>query len=432
MKIEDISYLDETETRDYFTRNRKIHFPKELEKKVDEIIDDVVKNGDEALIRYTEKFDKFDLTKKNITVSNKEISELCKGLGKEFISAIKVSIERVKVFHEKTVMKDWSYIDSLGNILGQKYTPIEKVGIYIPGGKAAYPSSLIMTGVIARVAGVKEIAVISPPSSFEKPSFLALAIKKTGGITNVYRAGGVQGIAALAFGTESIKKVDKIVGPGNIYVTIAKKMLYGYVDIDMIAGPSEVLIISDGSIHPRYTAIDLLAQAEHDELAKAYCITYSNKNALNIQIEIEKLTRKSKRRSIIEKSIKNNGRIYVVKNEKQALACANAIAPEHLEIQTKDARCLLNKIKNAGAIFLGKYSAESFGDYIAGPSHVLPTAGTARFFSPLNILSFIKFSSIIEMSKKGADELGDYASTIAGVEGLYAHRDSIILRKEEG
>jgi len=432
MKIEDISFMSTIEIKDYFNKGRKIQYPKELEKKVDEIINDVIKNGDEALIRYTEKFDKYDLTKKNMSVIDKEISELCKGLEKEFIKAIEASINRVKAFHENTVIKDWTYIDNLGNILGQKCTPIERVGIYIPGGKASYPSSLIMTGVLATVAGVKEIAVISPPSSFKKPSPLALAIKKTGGITDVYRVGGVQGIAALAFGTESIKRVDKIVGPGNIYVTIAKKLLYGYVDLDMVAGPSEVLIITDGSIHPEYTAIDLLAQAEHDELAKAYCITYSNKDALNIQIEIEKLIKKSKRRGIIEKSIENNGRIYVVKNEEQAVACANAIAPEHLEIQTEDARSLLSKIKNAGAIFLGRYSAEAFGDYIAGPSHVLPTAGTARFFSPLSILSFIKFSSVIEMSKKGVDELGGYASVIAGVEGLYAHRDSIILRKEEG
>jgi len=428
MKIIDISNLDEGELKGYFKEARKISYPKEIEKKVEMIVEDVIKRGDEALVEYTKRFDGFDLSEKAICL-NREISQLSRGVKTNFAKALDVSIERVKAFHEHTLIKDWNYIDELGNILGQKYTPIERVGIYIPGGKASYPSSLIMTAVIATIAGVNEIAVISPPSSFRRPSPLSLAAERIEGISDIYRVGGVQGIAALAFGTQSIKKVDKIVGPGNIYVTVAKKLLYGYVDIDMVAGPSEVLIISDGSVDPKYAAIDLLAQAEHDELAKPYCITYNRKDAMVIQKEVEGLLERSRRKEITGKSIKNNGRIWIVKDEKQAVVIANAIAPEHLEIQTENPRALMKKIKNAGAIFMGKYSAEAYGDYVAGPSHVLPTNGTARFFSPLNLMSFIKFSSVVEMSKEGADALCDYASEIAEIEGLYFHRDSLKIRK---
>jgi histidinol dehydrogenase len=288
-----------------------------------------------------------------------------------------------------------------------------------------------MSAIPALVAGVREIAVVSPPSSFTAPSVLALAIKKIGGISDVYRIGGVQAIAALAFGTKSVKRVDKIVGPGNIYVTLAKKELYGQVDIDMLAGPSEVLIIADGEIDPKLTAADLLAQAEHDEEASALCITTSMAHAHAIQREVRELLETSKRRSIIETSLKNRGRIFKVKNLGCALALANRVAPEHLELHTKNPAELLGGIKNAGAIFLGQFSPEALGDYIAGPSHVLPTGGTARFFSPLSTLSFLKFSNIIEISKGGVEELGRHVSVLAEAEGLSSHARSVHLRKEQ-
>ncbi|MBA7638059.1 Histidinol dehydrogenase [subsurface metagenome] len=430
IKIEDLSSMDEEEIRHFF-KEGKITFPRNIEQDVKRIIGDVANRGDEALLEHTKHFDSVDLSSCGIRITVNEIEACIGNYKEEFSRALDISIRRIRDFHEREVVKDWTYIDELGNTLGKKFTPIERVGIYIPGGKASYPSTLIMTAIPALVAGVKEIVLISPPSSFDAPSSLSLAITKIGNICDVYRVGGVQGIAALALGTHTIKKVDKIVGPGNIYVTLAKKELYGYVDIDMIAGPSEVLIISDGSVNPRLTAVDLLAQAEHDEHARAFCITTSLETALDVRAEVFKLLQIAQRKNIIEASMKNNGRIFVVKSENCAVSAANAIAPEHLEIQTEDPESLLSEIKNAGAIFLGKYTPEAFGDYLAGPSHVLPTHGTARFFSPLNVLSFVKFSSVINMSKKGIDELGRYASVFAETEGLAAHASSIYFREEE-
>lgn len=430
IRIQDISQLDEKEISDLFTEKERF-FPEDIEEDVKKIIANVKERGDRALTEYTKIFDHTDVSETGIELSEEDIVKSIGNFRPEFSHALDISIQRVRDFHEHEIVKDWAYTDKLGNTLGKRITPIERVGIYIPGGKASYPSTLIMTAIPALVAGVKEIVLISPPSSFKAPSSLSLALNRIGGISHVYRVGGVQGIAALAFGTESVKRVDKIVGPGNIYVTMAKKQLYGHVDIDMIAGPSEVLVITDGTTKPRFTAIDLVAQAEHDEQARAICVTVSMDTANKVRSEVLRLMEKADRRAIIESSIKNNGRIYVVKNMRCAAALANAIAPEHLEVQTENPQALMRDIKNAGAIFLGGYSPEAFGDYVAGPSHVLPTGGTARFFSPLNVLSFVKFSSIINMSKKGMSELGRYASAFAETEGLDSHADSIYFREEE-
>ncbi len=436
MKIEDLSSLNKVALINYMEKekrfNQRAFFPRDAENTVKKIINDVQEKGNTALINYTRQFDGVGLTADEIEVKKEEIEAGAEGFKEDFSRALDVSIERVRRYHEYHSIKDWMFTDDFGNTLGQKFTPLQRVGIYIPGGKASYPSTLIMTAVPALVAGVKEIAVISPPSSFEKPSPLALAVHKIGGITDIYRIGGIQGVAALAFGTETVKKVDKIVGPGNIYVTLAKKELFGYVDIDMVAGPSEVLIISDGSVSPGLTAVDLLAQAEHDEKARIFCITLAMENAREVGIWVKKLVEESVRREIIEKAIHDNGIIFVVKDEDCAAALANAIAPEHLEIQTGDPKSLLPKIKNAGAIFLGRYSPEAIGDYVAGPSHVLPTSGTARFFSPLSTGSFFKFSSIINMSKKGLKTLGCHAAVMARTEGLFAHARSISFREEQG
>ena len=429
MKIKDLRKIGFKDLKEELKEN--FYFPPEVEDHVRKIIENVYEKRDKALIEYTRKFDSYNLKRTKIKVQNSEIDSLSKNIDSSFISSIKLAIERVKDFHLRSLPNDWAYIDEFGNVLGQRYTPIENVGIYVPGGKAAYPSTIVMTAVIAHVAGVKCISVISPPSSFNDPSVISATIKEIGRIGNVYRIGGVHGIAALAFGTETVKKVDKIVGPGNLYVTIAKKILYGFVDIDMVAGPSEVLIIADGSIDVDYTAHDLIAQAEHDEEAKPICVTFDIKYAEKISNKVDYIVSKNPRRNIATKSLEKRGIIYVVKGIEEAVELVNYIAPEHLEIQTEDPKAYASKIKNAGAIFIGKNAAEAFGDYILGPSHVLPTGGTARFFSPLNIMSFYKISSIIEMSNEGVANLGEHASRIAKLEGLIGHANSINIRSDD-
>jgi len=433
MIVEDIRIKDFSNTsRDIiaeFCMNKQVTFSKDAEKDVAGIIDDIEENGDGALQKYTKKFDGADLSE--FSVSSLEIADAAGGIDETLSEAIDIAIERVRRFHEHNPISNWTFTDELGNLLGQKCTPLRRVGIYIPGGKAVYPSSLIMTAVPAIAAGVEEIVVVSPPSSFTAPSALCAVLQKLECLNEVYRVGGVQAIAALALGTESIPRVDKIVGPGNIYVTLAKKLLFGYVDIDMVAGPSEVLVIADGSVHPRVTASDLLAQAEHDENAKALCAVTSLKLAREIANWIVLLAEHSPRKEIIEKSIRQNGCIYIVRDLQDAVFLANETAPEHLELQVQNPQEYVKDIVNAGAIFLGRYSAEAFGDYIAGPSHVLPTGTTARFFSPLNVLSFMKFSSIVRMSKTGADALRKYACIIAESEGLYAHSQSIRERMSD-
>jgi histidinol dehydrogenase len=431
IRIENFSKLspEEIERR---VGEGELGFPEDVGKAVGEIIGAVSQRGDEALVEYTKRFDGVGITSDQLRVTEDEITAAQEGLDPQLMEALEISIRRVEDFHRHALPKDWDYTDGLGNVLGQKCTPLERVGIYIPGGKASYPSSLIMTAVPALAAGVREFAVVSPPSSFEVPSALCAALNCIGCTAEVFRVGGVQGIAALALGTERIGRVDKIVGPGNVYVAMAKKELYGYVDIDMVAGPSEVLIIADGSVDPRLTAVDLLAQAEHDEDARAICVTLSAGHAKRVKNWTLKLADASPRREIIARSITTNGRIYVVDDMDTALHIANAVAPEHLELQIEDSRAVLPKIKHAGAIFLGSTSAEAFGDYVAGPSHVLPTGGTSRFFSPLNVLSFVKFSSVIEMSESGMRELSGPASVLADSEGLSSHADSVRFRLDRG
>jgi len=430
MRIEDFTKLNHEQIRERLGEVRQ-EFPPEITEEVKSIIRDVARRGDEALIESTRRFDGVELSRDSIQVDSAEIEECTGKAERAFSDALDVSIQRVAEYHRHERVEDRLSVDGFGNLLGRKCTPVERVGIYIPGGKASYPSTLVMTAVPAIVAGVERISLCTPPSSFIRPSALALAIQKIGRIDRVYRVGGVQGVAALALGTESVQRVDKIVGPGNMYVTVAKKELYGYVDIDMVAGPSEVLVITDGSANPGLAAVDLIAQAEHDERARAMCIATSMETARAVGREVERLLKKTERRKIARESIEKNGMIFVVSGEETAAAVANALAPEHLEIQTRDPRAILPLIRNAGAIFLGAYSAEAFGDYVAGPSHVLPTGGTARFFSPLSVLSFMKFSSVIDMSKKGMDELGPHAACFAEKEGLSSHAASIYRRKEE-
>ncbi len=428
--IEDFSNLSPGTIAERIGESRS-GFPEEILTAVREIIGAVAERGDEALVEYTKRFDGADISPGQLRVTEDEMEAAQEGLDSKIRDALQVSVKRVEAFHRHAVPQDWDFTDRFGNVLGQKCTPLGRVGIYIPGGKASYPSSLIMTAVPALTAGVRELAVVSPPSSYEPPSALCAAALLIGCTAEVYRAGGVQGIAALALGTKSIRKVDKIVGPGNIYVAMAKKELYGYVDIDMVAGPSEVLIIADGSVDPRLTAVDLLAQAEHDEDARAICVVLSREHAERVRKWTLELAAKSPRREIIAASISRNGRIYIVDSVDAALHLANAIAPEHLELQIEDSRAVLPKIKNAGAIFLGRTSAEAYGDYVAGPSHVLPTGGTSRFFSPLNVLSFMKYTSVVQMSERGIHELGDTASVLADMEGLSSHADSVRFRLEE-
>lgn len=429
IKIEDLSNIDIEGIGEYFRRER-VSFSENIKRDVLKVIEDVAIRGDDALIEYTRYFDGLTLSQKELKVSEREIEEASAGTDRAILSALDESIKRVGEFHSHNLPEDWVSIDKLGNRIGQRCIPLERVGVYVPGGKASYPSTLIMTVVPAIKAGVREIAVVSPPSSFKKPSAFCAALLKLGVGVEVYRVGGVQAVAALALGTRTIRRVDKIVGPGNVYVSFAKKELYGLVDIDMIAGPSEVCIIADGSVNPKFTAIDLLAQAEHDEDALAYCVTCSRENAEQVRRLVAQLGLASGRRDIIERSISSNGRIYIVRDIDCAIQAANVLAPEHLELHIENAGGVLSKIRNAGAVFLGKYSAEAFGDYIAGPSHVLPTGGTARFFSPLNLLSFVRFSSLVEISKEGMEELGQHVSVLAASEGLFCHADSIEFRKD--
>jgi histidinol dehydrogenase len=398
------------------------------------IIRDVRERGDAALSDYGERFDHVRLSPSELRLTPEQLLACARGTGGSahgLDAALRTAVRRVREFHEREPIGDGGYRDGLGNWLGRKWSPVGRVGIYIPGGTASYPSTLIMTAVPALVAGVKEISIVSPPSSFVPPSVLARAVEEVGGISSVYRVGGVHAIAALAFGTPTVEKVDKIVGPGNRYVTLAKKELFGYVDIDMLAGPSEVLVIADGSVDPRLTAADLLAQAEHDEEAGALCVTVSAGHAAAVQREMTALLGESHRRNIIEASLKKRGKIFVVRDAACAVALANAVAPEHLELHVEDPHRMLEGITNAGAIFLGRYSPEVLGDYVAGPSHVLPTGGTARFFSPLSVRSFMKFSSVIDISARGMRELGPHASVMAEAEGLASHARSVHLRKED-
>lgn len=395
---------------------------------VNGIIADIKVNGDKALFEYTKKFDKFDVNNDNVLVTEDEIKEAYNQVDADLVRVIKKSAERIAAFHEKQKMNSWLEPSKNGEMLGQLIRPLQRVGVYVPGGKAAYPSSVLMNIIPAKVAGVEEIVMTTPPSADGKISSTTIVAADIAGIHKIYKAGGAQAVAALAFGTESIPKVEKIVGPGNIFVALAKRSVYGYVNIDSVAGPSEILILADESANPQFVAADLLSQAEHDELASAVLITDCKELAEKVQIEAENQTNRMERKEIIKKSQDNYGAIIVVNNFDEACDLCNQIAPEHLEISTKEPFSLLPKIQNAGAIFLGHYTPEPLGDYMAGPNHVLPTGGTARFFSPLSIDDYIKKSSIISFSKEAMQELGPDVVKFAEAEGLTAHANSIKVR----
>ena len=399
------------------------------EKDVKAIINNVKDNGDKALFDYTIQFDKANISADNIVVTTEELEEAYKEVDPKLIEVIRKSLAKIKAFHEKQLQNSWfDYSD--GIILGQKVTPIEKAGVYVPGGKAVYPSSVLMNVVPAKVAGVNHIYMTTPPSSDGKVCASTLVAAHEAGVDTIYKVGGAQAIAALAFGTESVTKVDKIVGPGNIYVALAKKSVFGHVSIDSIAGPSEILVLADDTANPRFVAADLLSQAEHDELASAILITTSRALAEDVSKEIDGFLEKLSRRDIISKSLDNFGYIFVADSMDMAIDAVNEIASEHLELVVKDPFETMTKIKNAGAIFLGEYSSEPLGDYFAGPNHVLPTNGTAKFFSALSVDDFIKKSSVISYSREALLDVHKDIETFAECEGLTAHANSIKVRFE--
>lgn len=397
---------------------------------VNEIIKEIKEKKNKALFHYTKKFDKIKLNTKTIKINKKEIEEAYKKTDKKLIEIIKKSSERIKKFHEKQKTNSWFETSENGEILGQMVRAIENVGVYVPGGKAAYPSSVLMNVIPAKVAGVKNIIMTTPAQEDGTVYPTTIVAAKEAGVDQIYKVGGAQAIAALAFGTESIPKVDKIVGPGNIYVALAKRTVYGYVNIDSVAGPSEILIIADDSANPVYVAADMLSQAEHDELASSILITTDEQLAIKVNEELDRQTEKLERKEIIKKSFENFGAIIVTKTIDEATYLANKIAPEHLEICVNSPFEILPKIQNAGAIFLGHYSPEPLGDYMAGPNHVIPTGGTARFFSPLCVDDFIKKSSIISFDKNALKPLYKDIINFAEAEGLTAHANAIRVRFE--
>lgn len=397
---------------------------------VNNIVNDVRARGDEALFEYTEKFDKIKLDVNNIIVTREEIDEAYSLVDSELVEVIKKSAENVRVYHEK--QRQYSWFDSKpdGTMLGQKVSALESTGVYVPGGKAAYPSSVLMNIIPAKVAGVERIVMVTPPGRDGKVNPGTLVAADIAGVDIIYKVGGAQAIAALAFGTDTIKKVDKIVGPGNIFVALAKKAVFGFVSIDSIAGPSEILVLADETANPKYVAADLLSQAEHDEMASAILVTTSMDLAKAVEIELDKFVNMLSRKEIMEKSLENYGYILVADSMEDAIEAANDIASEHLEILTKNPFEVMTKIKNAGAMFLGEYSQEPLGDYFAGPNHVLPTNGTSKFFSPLSVDDFIKKSSIIYYSREALEKVHLDIEKFAKAEGFTAHANSISVRFE--
>lgn len=398
------------------------------EKVVADIIANVREKGDQAIFDYTSQFDKWDCNTDNIRVTETEIQEAVEQTDAAFLEVMKKSASNIEDFHRKQLRNSWIDTKADGSILGQRILPIAVSGVYVPGGKAAYPSSVLMNVIPAKVAGVERIVMTTPAGADGKVNPGTLVAAKIAGVDEIYKVGGAQAIAAMAFGTESIPKVDKITGPGNIFVALAKKACFGYVSIDSIAGPSEILVIADESANPRYVAADLLSQAEHDELASAILITTSESLANQVSAQIEGFLKELSRAEIIRKSLDNYGYILLADSMESAIDGANAIASEHLEILTKDPYQVMTKIRNAGAIFLGEYSSEPLGDYFAGPNHILPTNGTARFFSPLNVDDFMKKTSLISYSREALEQAHKDIELFAEKEGLTAHANSIRVR----
>ena len=400
----------------------------EYEDVVAEIIKNVREKGDQAVFEYTKKFDKWDINADTVRVTEAEIDEAFGMIDGEFVEVLKRAAANIEDFHRKQLRNSWIDTKPDGSILGQRILPIAVSGVYVPGGKAAYPSSLLMNVIPAKVAGVEKVIMTTPAGTDGKVNVGTLVAAKVAGVDEIYKVGGAQAIAAMAFGTESIPKVDKITGPGNIFVALAKKACFGYVSIDSIAGPSEILVLADETANPRYVAADLLSQAEHDELASAILITTDEKLAEAVDQQIDGFLKELSRTEIIKKSLEQYGYILLADSMEDAVEAANAIASEHLEILTKDPYAVMTKIRNAGAIFLGEYSSEPLGDYYAGPNHILPTNGTAKFFSPLNVDDFMKKTSIISYSKEALEKAHKDIELFAEKEGLTAHANSIRVR----
>ena len=402
-----------------------------FEAAVADILANVKEKGDEALFSYTKEFDKVEVTPETIRVTEAEIEEAYKAVDASLLEVIRKALVNIRSYHEKQRQNSWFTSTENGTMLGQKVTPLNRVGVYVPGGKAVYPSSVLMNIVPAKVAGVSHIVMTTPPGKDGKVNPSTLVAAKEAGADEIYKVGGAQAIGALAYGTASISKVDKIVGPGNIFVALAKKAVYGHVSIDSIAGPSEILVLADETANAHYVAADLLSQAEHDEMASAILITTSTELAQNVEKEIEGYLKVLSRKEIIEKSLENFGYILIAEDMDEAIEAANEIASEHMEIVTKNAFEVMMKVRNAGAIFIGEYSSEPLGDYFAGPNHVLPTNGTAKFFSALSVDDFIKKSSIVYYSKSALQEIHKDIIQFASSEQLTAHANSIAVRFEE-
>ena len=402
-----------------------------FESKVAQILDKVKNEGDAALFAYTKEFDKADVTKETIRVTDAEIEEAYAQIDPALLGVIRKALVNIRKYHEKQIQNSWFTSETNGTMLGQKVTPLNRVGVYVPGGKAVYPSSVLMNIVPAKVAGVPHIVMTTPPGKDGKVCASTLVAAKEAGADEIYKVGGAQAIGALAFGTESIPKVDKIVGPGNIFVALAKKAVYGYVSIDSIAGPSEILVLADETANPHFVAADLLSQAEHDELACAILITTSEEFAAKVDEEVKGFVEVLSRKEIIQKSLDNFGYILIAEDMDEAIEAANEIAPEHMEIVTANPFEDMMKVKNAGAIFIGEYSSEPLGDYFAGPNHVLPTNGTAKFFSALSVDDFIKKSSIVYYSKAALRDIHKDIIQFATSEQLTAHANSIAVRVED-
>ena len=399
---------------------------------VQEIVNQVKEKKDEAVFAYTKQFDGASINAGNVRVTEAEIKEAMEAVEPELLKIMKKAMDNIRDYHQMQVRRSWFDTKKNGVILGQKVTALESVGVYVPGGKAAYPSSVLMNIIPAEVAGVERIVMVTPPGADGKVNPVTLTAAHMAGATEVYKAGGAQAVAALAFGTESIPRVNKIVGPGNIFVALAKKAVYGHVSIDSIAGPSEILILADETANPRFVAADLLSQAEHDELASAILVTTSRKLAEKVSAEVDRFVEQLSRKEILEKSLENFGYILVASSMDEAVETANAIASEHLEIVTKDPFAVMTRIRNAGAIFIGEYSSEPLGDYFAGPNHVLPTNGTAKFFSPLGVDDFIKKSSIVYYTREALEPVHKDIIAFAKAERLTAHANSIQVRFEGG
>lgn len=406
--------------------NRDIMAERGVEEIVDEIIANVRRDGDAALLAYCEKFDKARLT--SLEVSEQEIEEAMQSLDADFIRTLEIARDNISAFHQQQIQKNFVITQQGGIVLGQKYTAVEKAGLYVPGGTASYPSSVLMNAVPAKLAGVSEIVMTTPPNSEGKIAPAILAAARVAGVTRIFKVGGAQAVAALAYGTESVPKVDKIVGPGNIFVATAKRRVFGMVDIDMIAGPSEILVLADGSCNPAYVAADMLSQAEHDKLATSVLITTSAELAQKVSDELERQIPLLPREEIARTSIDTNGKIIIADTMEDAVAAANIIAPEHLEVCVDEPFALLDSIKNAGSIFLGKNVPEALGDYLAGPNHTLPTSGTARFSSPLSVDDFVKKTSFIYYPKDALAKVADRIVDFAEREGLGAHARSVSIR----